>query len=334
MKQGMLKWYSALLGIAGLLAPTAGWAQQPAPSSTSPTPGGESPTGAEPPAAAGGERPMGAEPPAAGGESPMGAEPPAGGKSPAGAEPPAGGALAPGDSATPAAANSATQGPAGAAEQTAEPPASEIFGYFRMDYDNLGLAVWAGAAHPIGPISIASDIILFSAGVAELDVGPSFTFGPVSVTPMAGIVFDFINQVPAELVGPELFTIISLPPIYFESWFYPLFDSVFTEGAQNKLYTRDFILFYPIEELGFGPHIELTVDLNETTIPGPPGPGGEETTLTDDTGLSSLQVGGALGVKYGKNTNLLLYLGYETQEESQVPGGDKLVGRFTAVYNW
>lgn len=271
----MCSWPSALVVVACVSAPSAGWAQEPGAAPAGPTP------------------------------TQVGDQPAEGAK----AEP------------------TATAGAAAPAENgEAKTP---IPAWFRVDADNLGLQVWAGATHTVGPLSIASDVYLMTSGFAEFDIGPSFTMGPVTLLPMVGMGFNFIDQTAATLVAPQFYTYISAAPIYFESWLQVLLNSPFAEGTQNSFYTRNFLMFYPIEALGFGPHVELTVDLNEVkgasldpAVPGEP----------DDTGLASLQLGGVLGLKYGANTSLLMYLGYETQTESQL--NDKLAGRFTFVYNW
>ena len=45
-------------------------------------------------------------------------------------------------------------------------------------------------------------------------------------------------------------------------------------------------------------------------------------------------IGGVIGLNYGTGNKLLLYLGYETQEESQAAQTNKLAGRFTFIHNF
>ncbi|WP_437960035.1 hypothetical protein WME76_10580 [Sorangium sp. So ce119] len=302
IENGKGKYCSALACVVGLLASPAAWAQDPAP------------------------------PPA----DPGAAAPPAETTAPAPPVEPTAIAPAPapsGDAAT--AGTTAPVPPApGTAEPVAEPnpEASPIASWFRFDADNYGLQVWAGASHKVGPLDLASDIYLATSGYAEFDIGPAFTLGPVIVNPMVGIGFDFINHLTATLVAPQLYLYVDVKPVYFESWNMMQFNSVFNEGTQNYYYSRHFLLFYPVDDFGLGPHLELNVDLNE--IPGAAG------TPADDTGLSSLQIGGVVGLNYGTGNKLLMYLGYETQEEGRYstvtfqPVTGKLAGRFTFVHNF
>ena len=235
------------------------------------------------------------------------------------------------DASAPGAGSPAAGSPGTEAKPAAEPPKeTPIPAWFRMDADLYGITVWAGAVHQAGPLSISSDILLTTPGYGEFDIGPTFLLGPVSITPMAGIQIDFPNHKAAALIAPELFTIIDLQRVYFESWTYGIFNSVFTKDTQNWWYTRDFLLIYPIKDLGIGPHFELTADLNKVSTTLPDGTKGPD----DDAGISSMQIGGIVGVNYGAGGNkLLLYLGYETKKESQVDG-NKLAGRFTFIHNW
>ncbi|WP_437681225.1 hypothetical protein [Sorangium sp. So ce131] len=228
--------------------------------------------------------------------------------------------------ATATAGDAAAPTPApGTTEPVAEPPApeSQIPSWFRLDADGAGFAAWAGATHKVGPVDLASDIFLTTSGFAEFDIGPAFTLGPVILNPMVGVGFNFINREPAALIAPQLYTFIDVKPVYFESWLSTSFSSIFTEGAQDYFYTRDFLLVYPIDDFGIGPHFELTYGLNESA--------GDEAAgvLPSVADVLSLQVGGVVGLNYGTGNKLLLYLGYETQAE-----GNKLAGRFTFIHNF
>ncbi|WP_437878251.1 hypothetical protein [Sorangium sp. So ce513] len=299
----MGKCCAALACVVGLVASPAAWAQDPTPPPADP---GAAAPPAEPAAPAPTAEPTAIEP----------APPP----------PPASDAAA--ATAAPAPPAPGAAEPAGAPTEEASPIAS----WFRFDADNLGLQLWAGASHKIGPLDISSDIYLSTTGYAEFDIGPSFTAGPVTVSPMVGIGFDFINHLTATLVAPQLYLYVDAQPVYFESWNMLQFNSIFNEGTQNYYYSRHFLLFYPVEDFGIGPHFELTVDLNE--VPGVAGAAGP-----DDTGPSSLQIGGVVGLNYGTGNKLLLYLGYETQEEGRSnvftgTDGGKLAGRFTFIRNF
>jgi hypothetical protein len=225
------------------------------------------------------------------------------------------------------------EAPGGTAQPVAQAePAAEtaegVPAWMRVDLDSLGLQLWFGATHDIG-IPLATDIYVADfAGVpfAEFDVGPALSFGPVALTPMVGIGFDFGQRKAVSLIAPQLFTIVDLDKLYFESWIQAFLNSPFTSGADNNLYTRDFVLYKAFENLAIGPHIEATIALNN-----------------DRDALASLQVGGATMVGYGENNTLLLALGYETVEDARAyaTGVDAtgnpiladrgLVGRFTFV---
>ncbi len=304
MENGMGKCGSALACVVGLLASPAAWAQDPAPPP------------ADPGAAAAPPETTAPAPPV---------------------EPTA----TAGDAATAGQAAPVTPAPVTPAPGTTEPvgePAAEpsqIPSWFRFDADNVGLQVWAGASHQLGPISLSSDIYVTTLGTAEFDIGPAFTMGPVTINPMVGIAFNFMTQQPAALVAPQLFTYIDAKPVYFESWILGSFSSMFDESVQNYLYSRDFLLFYPTDDFGIGPHLELSIDLNEVVIAtDDPTTVGVDEGAVDNTGLASLQLGGVIGLNYGTGNKLLLYLGYETQKESQVEGGDKIAGRFTFIRNF
>ncbi|WP_433936032.1 hypothetical protein AB3662_15100 [Sorangium cellulosum] len=303
IENGMGKCCSALACVVGLLASPAAWAQDPAP----------------PPA-----DPGAAAPPAATTAPAPPVEPTAIAPTPAPA----------GDAAT--AATTAPVPPApGTAEPVGEPQpeASPIASWFRFDMDNLGLQVWAGASHQLGPISLSSDIYVTPLlGTAEFDIGPAFTMGPVTINPMVGFAFNFLTQQPAALVAPQLFTYIDVKPVYFESWILGSFSSIFDDTVQDYFYSRDFLLFYPTDDFGIGPHLELTIDANEVRSPDDPATTDVNEAAVDEAGLASLQIGGVIGLNYGTGNKLLLYLGYETQEESQL--NDKIAGRFTFIHNF
>ena len=210
---------------------------------------------------------------------------------------------------------------AAAAQETGDGAPAEIpdessstEGYFRIDTDALSTQLWVGATHDLGGgADLASDIYVVGT-FAELDLGIAFSLGPVSLLPMAGIGFDFGGSRTASLIAPQLFTIIDLSPIYFESWIQVFFNDMFVEGATDAFYTRNFILYQAIDALALGPQIELTYEFKNAA--------GDE--------LSSLPVGGRVNVEYGENNTLGLFLGYETQADE----GPALAGRFTFVRLW
>ena len=201
----------------------------------------------------------------------------------------------------------------GAPVETAD-DSSGTEGYFRIDTDSLSTQLWVGATHDLGGgVALGSDIYVVGT-FAELDLGVAFSLGPVSLLPMAGIGFDFEAAKTTTLIAPQLFTIVELSAIYFESWIQVFLNDMFTEGATDSFYTRNFVLFQALDALALGPQIELTYEFNNAA--------GDE--------LASLPVGGRVNVEYGENNTLGLFLGYETQTDD----GPALAGRFTFVRLW
>ncbi len=297
--------------IGSLLCPLVARAQQPAPGEETPV----APTAAAPEAA-----------PLPNAEQPAPA--PAVTPTPTEAAPPGGSPTASPSPAAPAA-------PPPAAEAVDEEEGSSVPAWFRLDSDLLGLQLWVGATHSLGPVDIATDIYVNSGSFAEFDLGPSFTaeFGDSSsliVTPMAGLGVDWAQKRALTLVAPQLYLYLTLGPVYFESWTQAFFNSVFVEGSNNDIYLRNFLLFSLTDTVAIGPHMEATLALNN-----------ERDTLV------SLPLQGAVSLSYGQNSTLLLALGYETVEAArQVDTGEVdedaapifaergLAGRFTFVRTW
>lgn len=197
---------------------------------------------------------------------------------------------------------------------------SSISGWFRTDTDSLGTQIWFGASHPVGSISIDSDIYVVDT-FGEFDIGLGIPVADsdslsLSFLPMVGIGFDYgTPNGPTTLIAPQLFTYLTAGSIYFESWIQGFFNSPFDEEGADSLYTRDFILYSINDTVAIGPQVEATIDLG------------------DDGGLGSLVVGGRINLGYGENNTLGLFVGVETQleEDSEDTG---LTGRMTFVRSW
>jgi len=221
-----------------------------------------------------------------------------------------------------------TAPPAATVADTGEPAAAEeespTAGWFRVDTDSLGTQFWLGATHEVGGFSLASDIYVVGS-FAELDLGPSFTLGDLALTPMVGIGFDFATTDVASLIAPQLFSIYSKDKIYFESWIQVFLNSIFSDGAQDIAYTRNFLLYKLSDNFAVGPQVEVSYSLNEEA--------GDVMAGVDgfSTGVASLPVGGRVNVGYGKNNTLGLFVGYETKAPD---GADAIAGRFTFVRTW
>jgi hypothetical protein len=292
-------------------APAIGWAQDAPPAETTPPP------------------------PAAPADAPP---PPAEEAPPPAAEPAPATAAASTEGTATYGAGSTGEAPAGEAPGTAAPAEEQAStpGWFRMDSDSLALQLWFGATHDLGGLQLATDIYVNSGFFGEFDIGPAFTLGDVAITPMVGIGFDWAQKRATTLIAPQLFTIWNSSdlPLYFESWIQFFFTSPFLddESNLNTAYTRDFLLFKLSDDFALGPHFELTYNLSGQTVEEDPTTG--ETTTTDiDSGVGSMQIGGATMINYGANNTLLLYLGYETKEEAR-PDDRGLAGRFTFIKTW
>ncbi|MCY4403629.1 MAG: hypothetical protein OXD54_13725 [Candidatus Poribacteria bacterium] len=197
---------------------------------------------------------------------------------------------------------------------------SSISGWFRTDTDSLGTQIWVGASHPVGSISIDSDIyVVDTFGEFDLGLGIPVVDSDslsLSLLPMVGIGFDYATaNGPTTLIAPQLFTYLSAGSIYFESWIQMFLNSPFDEEGADSFYTRDFVLYSINDTVAIGPQVEATIDLG------------------DDGGLGSLIVGGRINLGYGENNTLGLFVGLETQldDDSEDTG---LTGRMTFVRSW
>lgn len=241
----------------------------------------------------------------------------------------------------PAAATESTPATAPAAEAPAEEASAEIPSFFRIDHDYMfGLQLWAGATYPIAEnVGLATDIYIaenypgvaletdanglpIGAGIAqsywgEMDVGPAFTFGPLSLTPMVGVAFDWAAKRAVAVNGPQLYTILSLDNFYFESWVWTVLYSAFNKAGPNDyIHTRNWFLYKPISAIGFGPQIEYSYDLEaKQTVFGFP-------------------VGAHVELEYGTGNSLGLFLGYDTKKSTHATDDTAAVGRLTFVHNF
>ena len=201
---------------------------------------------------------------------------------------------------------------------------SGISGWFRTDTDSLGTQIWFGGSHPLGSVSIDSDIYVVGT-FAEFDLGLGISAIDseglsLNFIPMVGIGFDYASaNGPSSLIAPQLFTYLTAGSIYFESWIQGFFNTPFDYG-DDSLYTRDFLLYSLNDTVAIGPQVEAGIILK----------GLEEET---ETGLSSLVVGGRINLGYGENNMLGLFVGVETQldDDSEDSG---LTGRMTFFRSW
>jgi hypothetical protein len=182
---------------------------------------------------------------------------------------------------------------------------SDISGLIRVDHDAAGFQFWAGAVHPITKnVGVGSYIYLTTDNVGELDLGPTFTFGPVIMQPMIGFGFDWIER-DLSYLGGYLFTFADIGSFHLESWVQYFANSAFN-GGDNVFYTRDFILVKPWEYFYIGPQAEFSVNTS---------------------GNISIPIGGRLNVEYGSDSTLGIFLAGDPQQSG-------LSGRLTFVQTW
>lgn len=222
--------------------------------------------------------------------------------------------------------------PPPAEDEGSDAPAS----YFRIDHDYLaGLQLWAGATYGINDtVALATDVFigenwpglgmdadgnpsLVNGWWGEFDMGPSFTLGPLSIAPEVGIAFDWAAKKAVAINGPQLYTILSLDKIYFESWVWTVLYSAFDKSGPNDyIHTRNWLLYQVTDLIGIGPQLEYTYDLEDKATLGFP-------------------VGGHVELGYGTGNSLGLFLGYETKKEVRQAAGDAgAEGRITFVHNF
>ncbi len=192
---------------------------------------------------------------------------------------------------------------------------SPVSGWFRVDTDGLGTQLWAGGTYGEGAAAFAADIYVVGS-FAELDVGPCFTVGDLSLLPMVGLGFDFAEQRAATLVAPQLFTIYD-GPLYFESWVQVFLNDLFIPDTGDSLYSRHFLLTGLGSHLQVGPQAEPIIGLSEAA----------------GSGLISSAVGGRVNASLLNDwqATVGVFLGYELVSENRDNQG--LSGRFTFVVN-
>lgn len=235
---------------------------------------------------------------------------------------------------------SATAPAANAPGATPAEEAKPVPSYFRVDHDYMfGLQLWAGATYPItDAIGIATDIYIaenyptfsggvdsagaFSAGTTqsywgEFDVGPAFTFGKLTLTPMVGIAFDWAAKRAVAINGPQLYTVFNHDKIYFESWIWTLLYSAMNKAGPNDYFhTRNWILYKINDTIAIGPQVEYSYDLEAKRT------------------VFGLPVGGHLELAYGSGNSLGLFLGYDTKKSTHGADDTAAVGRLTFVHNF
>jgi len=248
---------------------------------------------------------------------------------PAAAAPAAPPAPAAPEAAAPVAAPGAAP-EAAAAAPAAEPAPAAVTpapGWMRVDSDFFGLQIWGGGTLPLvdGTLGLAMDIYTnaFVPGTTgnsfgEYDIGPAITAGPMTLTPMLGLQFDFTAHKAAAIV-PQFYATGYLGPMYTEFWFY---DYKVFDGASNQINMRLFSDFKISDYVAAGAEVDLNWDSN-----------GFPNNKGDIKKVYKLPIGpNIMFNNLGANSSLTAFAGYETGD----PTGQKnhLTGRLTYVHNF
>lgn len=222
-------------------------------------------------------------------------------------------------------------------EAQEEKPASS---YFRFDQDYLlGTQLWAGATYPIsGAVGLSMDVFLpensptlttdasgsrlRNSWWGELDVGPAFTLGPVSVTPMAGIAFDWASRRAVAINAPQLYLVATNSKLYFEAWLWTVLFSPFKNPmSSDYIHSRGWLLYKVSKVIGVGPQFEYTYNLN--------------TQGSGVRGVVGVPLGAHLELAFGAGNSLGLFVGYDLSKSARnAYQGNATEGRITFVHNF
>jgi hypothetical protein len=208
----------------------------------------------------------------------------------------------------------------------------------------FGLQFWAGATYPLtDTIGLAADIYMPEVAApvtpnaaysywGEFDLGPAFTLGPVTLTPMAGIAFDWGAKRAVAINAPQLYTILNLDKIYFESWVWTVLYSPFKDKVWNDyIHTRNWLLYKLSGTVALGPQFEYMYYFKDFT--GPDGNGG--TQVINPKGTAAMPLGGHVELAFGAGNSVGVFLGYELDKGVRDrAGGNAAQGRLTFVHNF
>ena len=206
-------------------------------------------------------------------------------------------------------------------EVAAEKPG--VSGWFQIDIDSLGTYFLVGASHPIGGVSIASNIYINDTNqkkyLGEFDLGVTFPViasddMSLALQPMVGIGFDYTGADGPYALYPQIFAFFNAPNIYFFHWTIGTVSTVFDDTTFNELYNRTFLTYSLNDTIAIGPQFESVFVFADNL----------------DKPLK-LNFGGRINIGYGKANILGLYVGYETKKEEDETG---LMGRMNFTRFW
>ena len=216
-----------------------------------------------------------------------------------------------------------------------------VSGWFQIDIDSLGTYFLIGASHPIGGISIASNIYVNDSHngklVGEFDLGvtvPVLKGDDLSLAlqPMLGVGFDYRGADGPDALFPQFFAFLNAPNIFFFHWTIASLYSPFgeagalvTHSSNNEkvehgtiplsdvIYTRNYITYSLNDTIAIGPQFELLTSMENVGEP------------------INLNFGGRINIAYGTANTLGIYVGYETKKGDDETG---LTGRMNFTRFW
>ncbi len=198
-----------------------------------------------------------------------------------------------------------------------------VSGWFQIDVDSLGTYFLIGASHPIGGVSIASNIYVNDVNkgkyTGEFDLGvtlPVVKSDSVSLAlqPMLGVGFDYKGADGPDALYPQFFAFLNAPNIFFFHWTIGTLSTVFDDESANELYTRNYLIYSINDTIAIGPQAEAVF------------------VFADDLDKPlKLNFGGRINIGYGKANTLGIYVGYETKKAEGETG---LTGRMNFTRFW
>lgn len=190
-------------------------------------------------------------------------------------------------------------------------------GWFQLDVDGLGTYFLIGATHPLGSLSVASNIYV-NGHYGELDVGiaaPVVTNDSLTLIlqPMLGVGFDYTGIDGPDALFPQVFAFLPAGKIFGFHWTIGTIRTLFDSEEVNQVYNRTYITYALNDTIAIGPQIETLYGFGE------------------QGGLWALNFGPRLNIGYGDSNTLGLYLGYDTGREEGETG---LTGRMNFTRRW
>jgi hypothetical protein len=201
-------------------------------------------------------------------------------------------------------------------------------GWMRIDSDFFGLQMWGGGTLALTDgVGLAMDIYVLQAmgplpgSYGEYDIGPAIAAGPLTITPMIGMQFNWVARHAAALV-PQLYITGSLGPMYTEFWFQFYDYKMFKDLPTNQINMRLFSDYKISDYVAVGPEIDLNWD--SAGLPNADGKIKKVYNLPIGPNLMFSNL--------GLNSSLIAFVGYETGDPTAAK--NHLAGRLTYVHNF